>query len=636
MNIEIHPKIKHTARIGLWAIASMLLGLVLASLAFKVSGYQRIKQDGNISEKTETISKEEKPKQEFFYFIKDPSLKPNVKAGSFLVGDLDTGEIILEKNSDQKMPIASVSKLFTATVSTENQDQDAMTKISSLALKTLGQNGDLHVNEKIKVGDLIYPLLLESSNGAAEVIAEFSGRTKFLDMMNQKVKDLGLFQTSFKDPSGLSEQNISTAKDLFMFSKYLKYNKEDLLKITKERSQAGVKHTWFNNSQFLGMDGYLGGKRGYTDKAMQTAVSIFSIPLGQKDSKNISVVLLHSPDRYKDMQNVLKFLKKNVYYGREEDAELAWVKEKEFAISDADNSYVMLDFGGDIMLDRGVRNSVNRNFESDYSTLFDNLGILEKADITFANLEGPASDQGNDKQNLYSFRMDPSVIPALSGAGFNVLSVANNHVGDWGRDAYIDTLSRLKENEILYTGGGLNTAEAEAPVIVEKNGMKIGYLAFSDVGPNWMEATNENAGLLLANNPRFDEIISNASKKVDALVVSFHFGEEYKTTHNQRQEDLAHRAVDDGAKIIIGSHPHVIQDTEVYKNSFIAYSLGNFIFDQPFSENTMKGLLLEIKLHKDGTMETTKNIVKLNSAFQPDKILYGKEEKVKFQKAEKI
>jgi poly-gamma-glutamate synthesis protein (capsule biosynthesis protein) len=136
--------------------------------------------------------------------------------------------------------------------------------------------------------------------------------------------------------------------------------------------------------------------------------------------------------------------------------------------------------------------------------------------------------------------------------------------------------------------------------------------------------------LLLANNPRFDEIVQNAAKQVDYLVVSFHFGEEYQTKHNARQELLAHKAVDDGAKLVIGAHPHVVEDTEVYKESLIAYSLGNFIFDQSFSAATMQGMLLNIKLSKDGSMTARKDIVKLNNAFQPETLVKGKEEPVKF------
>jgi poly-gamma-glutamate synthesis protein (capsule biosynthesis protein) len=370
---------------------------------------------------------------------------------------------------------------------------------------------------------------------------------------------------------------------------------------------------------------------------------MFSLPLGQSGERPIAIILLKSKDRYKDTATILKYLKKNIYYGGEQDASTNWVAEKINLPDVFDPGFVTLTFGGDIMLDRGVQNSVIKNFDNDYSKLFekkDLKDILEKSDIVFANLEGTASDKGEDMHNLYSFQMDPSVIPVMAGAGIDILSVANNHVGDYGRASYVDTLARLKENEILYTGGGNNASEAETPTIIEKYGMKIGFLGFSDVGPEWMKAEEDKPGLLLANNPRFSEIIENASKQVDFLVVSFHFGDEYKDKHNQRQETLAHKAVDAGAKLVIGSHPHVIEDTEIYSKkdctqssctSLIAYSLGNFIFDQSFSEKTMQGMLLQIKLSSDGSMSMQKNIVKLNKVFQPEKIIKGKEEKIKFK-----
>ncbi len=289
-------------------------------------------------------------------------------------------------------------------------------------------------------------------------------------------------------------------------------------------------------------------------------------------------------------------------------------------------------FAGDIMLDRGVRASVVKYMNGDYAKLFENLKLLKDFNIAFANLEGPVSDQGRDKHNLYSFRMDPATLPVLKNAGISIVSVANNHVGDWGRAAYIDTLARLKQNNLLFAGGGLNKAQAETPTIIVKNGMKLGFLGFSDVGPNDMAAGTDQAGLLLASDKNFDEIIRNASTQVDYLIVSFHFGEEYKPIHNQRQEYLAHRAADDGAKIVIGSHPHVVEDFETYKNSFIAYSLGNFIFDQSWSEPTMESMMLEIKLSKDGSMTTTKDTFKLNNFFQPSDITKGQEEKVEFVK----
>lgn len=619
-------------KLGFWTILSVTIGISGASFIFQNAVAENT-SNTVLSTKVEEIENTEEKKPEYSYIALDPKKKPKVTAGAYLVGDLETGEIIIEKNEDKKFPIASVSKLMTALVSKELKNRENLIQISKQALSTEGVNGDLHLNERIKIGDLLYPLLLESSNDAAEAIAISSERSIFIKKMNERAKDLGLINTTFEDPSGLSPRNQSTTNDLFKLAKYIKDENADLFEITTKRSFTNEAHVWFSNNQFIKEDGYLGGKSGYTDEALQTGVSLFSVSLSPVlENRHIAITLLRSNDRKKDVASILKYLKQNIYYGAEPEKKDG-VAQKEQKPETEEPDFVNLAFAGDVMLDRGVKNSVMKNFNGDYSKLFEKKEVsdlLKKADIVFANLEGTASDKGKDGKNLYSFRMDPSVIPALKGAGIDILSLANNHVGDWGPEAYIDTLARLRENEILYTGGGNNTTEAEEPVIVEKYGIKIGFLGFSDKGPDWMRATDE-AGLLIASNPRFDEIIKNAKTKVDYLVISFHFGEEYQTKHNERQEYLARRAVDNGAKIVIGHHPHVIEDTEVYKDSYIAYSLGNFIFDQGFSENTMQGLLLEIKLSKDGSISATKNIVKSNKVFQPDTVIKGKEEKVKFQ-----
>ncbi|OGI61080.1 hypothetical protein A2814_01945 [Candidatus Nomurabacteria bacterium RIFCSPHIGHO2_01_FULL_38_19] len=635
MNYDPSRKISNKLKLIFWTIFSISLGIFFAYFVFNNIGYEKILQLKNSGAEMaqsltgKEMARAEKPK--YFYTNKDGSVQPKISAQAYLVGDLNTGEVIMAKNQGIKFPIASVSKLMTALVTSEITDKDEISQVSKKALATEGRNGGLKIREKIKTVDLIYPLLLESSNDAAEIIAEHFGREFFILKMNQQAENLKMSQTSYEDPSGLSPNNKSTVSDLFRLVGYIRQQKPDLLQITTERSFNNKKHSWSNISQFLRKDGYLGGKSGYTNEAKQTVVSLFSLPLGESGLRPIAITLLGSQDRSRDVENILKYLKKNIYYGGETDANTDWVQQKIGAPDIKDPNFVTLVFAGDIMLDRGVRSSVIKNFNNDYSALFEKLDILKKSDIVFANLEGPASDQGADQKNLYSFRMDPSVVPALKGAGISILSVANNHVGDWGRLAYVDTLESLKENEILYTGGGMSSVEAEKPIIIEKYGVKIGFLGFSDVGPNWMEATENEAGLLLASNPRFEEIIKNASKQVDYLVVSFHFGEEYQDKHNLRQEELAHRTVDSGAKLVIGAHPHVVEDTEVYKNSFIAYSLGNFIFDQSFSEKTMQGMFLNIKLSIDGQMTIRKDIVKLNKAFQSDKVIEGKEEKVKFQ-----
>jgi len=640
MKLFINPKIK----LASWTVFAVIIGIFIASLFFRnIKAEKMFPQKEGLPAVTNAASvvqviaptESQTAQPQYFYVNKNTNEKLNVSAKAFLVGDLNTGEVILSKNQDQKYPIASVSKLMTALIATDiaNPGDTAQVTKDSLTIEgpDEGKNGELYPGQKIKITDLLYPLLLESSNGAAEVLAEYFDKNSFISKMNEEAANLKMSSTSYEDPSGLSANNQSTASDLFKLTGYLMQNNPDLIKITTDRSYSDKKQSWSNISQFLGKEGYLGGKSGYTDAAMQTVVSIFDLPLGQTGVRPIAITLLQSADRKKDVETILKYLNKNVYYGGSADANTNWVQERVGAADITEPDFVTMAFAGDIMLDRGVRDSVIKNFNNDYSALFENLNVFKNSDIAFANLEGTASDQGRDIHNLYSFRMDPDVVPTLAGAGLDILSVANNHVGDWGLPAYVDTLARLKENELLYTGGGMDKTEAEKPTIIEKNGMKIGFLGFSDVGPNSMAAGVATPGILLASDPGFDNIIKNAAKQVDYLVVSFHFGVEYQAIHNARQEYLAHEAIDDGAKIIIGTHPHVAEDTEVYKNGFIAYSLGNLIFDQPFSANTMQGMLIELKLYKDGLMTVKKDTVKLNSAFQPEKLIEGKEEEVNFK-----
>ncbi|MFA6177324.1 MAG: CapA family protein [Candidatus Paceibacterota bacterium] len=635
MNSVLKTKIK----LIFWTMPPVILGIFVTSFFFD-SNYFKIFQTNNNEALVVQLIAPESAKLQYYYINNDTKGGPKVSAKAYLVGDLNTGEVILSKNQDQKFPIASTSKLMTALVTSKLVKSNETTKITKNALSTSGQNGELRLGEKIKISDLMYPLLLESSNDAAEALALYFGRNSFILKMNQEASALQMNSTFYEDPSGLTPNNQSTVSDMFKLAGYIAQRQKDLLKITTKNSYSTKTHSWSNISQFLKKNGYIGGKSGYTDEARQTVISLFNLPLGQAGSRPIAITLLQSNDRRGDVETLLKYLKKNIYYGGVADANTNWVQEKVGTPDIRDQNFVTLSFAGDIMLDRGVRNSVVKNFNNDYSQLFEKsnnlLELLKNTDIFFANLEGTASDKGIDQKNLYSFRMNPVVIPTLRGVGVNVLSLANNHVADWGRNAFIDTLARLKENEILYTGGGNNKTEAETPAIIEKYGMKIGYLGFSDVGPNNMSVGIEKAGVLLANDPNFDEIIKNAAKQVDYLVVTFHFGEEYKNKHNARQEFLAHKAIDNGAKIVIGSHSHVTQDTEVYNNGYIAYSLGNFIFDQPRDKKTMQGMLLELKLFKDGSMTAKKNITQQNSVFQIEKVTAGKEENIKFKEVKNI
>jgi len=284
--------------------------------------------------------------------------------------------------------------------------------------------------------------------------------------------------------------------------------------------------------------------------------------------------------------------------------------------------YVTLTFAGDVMFDRGVKSSVNKNFNGDYYKLFENItskeggvNIFKNDDISFVNLEGPVSEMGHKVGSIYSFRMPTETISVLKDLGIDIVSFANNHVGDYTKTAFKDTLDRLKTGEISWTGAGYNYDEAKTVSTITVNDIKVGYIGFSDVGPEWMKATKESSGILLANDKNFDEIIKNAKEECDVLVVSFHWGEEYKP-YNDRQKYLAEKAIDDGADIIVGHHPHVPQAIVYYKEKPIIYSLGNFMFDQYFSTETMSGLVVQIEVKKNGYIQKlTEYISNQNKKF---------------------
>lgn len=273
---------------------------------------------------------------------------------------------------------------------------------------------------------------------------------------------------------------------------------------------------------------------------------------------------------------------------------------------------------GDIMLDRGVSYIVGKAGAGDPYFPFTYMkDEIAGADIAFGNLEGPVSDQGNNVGSIYSFRMPVENVRVLEDVGFDVLSFANNHVGDWNMAAFTDTLARFAPSRVALTGAGMNHAEAERPVVREILGTRIGFLGFSDVGPNWIRATEDRPGILIASVEDIDRLVRQARPQVDILIVSFHFGEEYQTTSNARQRMLAHAAVDAGADAVIGHHPHVGQEVESYHGAPIAYSLGNFVFDQRFSEDTSKGLLLELEIVDKKISKYQTKELNFNAYFQP-------------------
>jgi hypothetical protein len=205
--------------------------------------------------------------------------EPRVKAEAYAAIDLETGEVILERNADQSYAIASLTKLLTGLISLEIVNQYQTVTVSAEAVATYGAQGNLTAGEKLPAGELLFPLLLESSNDAAEALARHFGREQFIKELNNKAAAIGLSRTILADPSGLSPDNISTAKDLARLTKHLYQSKSYLLNITTGLEHRYGHHLWRNNNKLTGMEGYRGGKNGYTDAAGQTQIAVFDLPL---------------------------------------------------------------------------------------------------------------------------------------------------------------------------------------------------------------------------------------------------------------------------------------------------------------------------------------------------------------------
>ncbi len=312
-------------------------------------------------------------------------------------------------------------------------------------------------------------------------------------------------------------------------------------------------------------------------------------------------------------------------------------------------------FVGDVMLDRGVEFMVDKYGNGDYSFPFLNATEkLKAADVVFGNLEGPVSDQGYRVGSIYSFEANPKAIDGLKYAGFNVMSCANNHMFDYTRAALEDTLTRLKAADIICVGAGMDAADAAAPKFLNVKGNKIAFLGYADFDvPSWLAAEKLSGFARLTAADLKTGIERAKNEGADIVVVSFHFGTEYQPAANDSQIKWAQSAIDNGADLVIGHHPHVVQSLEEYKSNFnpnqdrlagsvdkknifnfgfnsskeeasnqksgwIAYSLGNFVFDQNFSVETMEGGFLEVET-KDGKITSVvEKKVKINNHYQPN------------------
>jgi D-alanyl-D-alanine carboxypeptidase len=231
-----------------------------------------------------------------------------ITANNYIIKDLTTGKTVAEHNSETLVPIASLTKLVTAAVARKLIDPGEHIAISRDIINIFGNTGQFKSGEVFRAEDIYYPLLMVSSNDAAEALAQDYGRKQFIEAMNNFTQSIGAYGTYFVDPSGLSPLNKSTAKDITIIMNWIRTNDPHIIDITTTKSKTIGSHVWDNPTHFLNWSNYLGGKNGYIPESNRTGAALFR--LGAGSLKDVyAIVVLGSSYRDGDVVKLISKVK---------------------------------------------------------------------------------------------------------------------------------------------------------------------------------------------------------------------------------------------------------------------------------------------------------------------------------------
>ena len=245
--------------------------------------------------------------------------------------------------------------------------------------------------------------------------------------------------------------------------------------------------------------------------------------------------------------------------------------------------------GGDLMFDRGCRRPTR---ERGAAGLLAAIGPhLRRADVALANLECPLTTRETPVPKQHAFRCVPEVAGGLKTAGFRVLSLANNHSIDQGREALLETRRALEGAGLVAIGAGPDAGRARMPAILRAGPLTIAFLAYYAMPIEGLAPLADAPAPARLDEARLAEEVAAARRQADAVVVTVHWGVEHRTLPTATQERLGRALVDAGASLVLGHHPHVLQPIERYRDGVIAYSLGNLVFDQHQPERRLSAIL---------------------------------------------
>lgn len=229
--------------------------------------------------------------------------------------------------------------------------------------------------------------------------------------------------------------------------------------------------------------------------------------------------------------------------------------------------------------------------------------LFKRSDIVFANLEVALTNQKKPfPAKGFNFKADPLWAKVLAKNGINLLSIANNHILDYGDEGLMDTICALRKEKLNFCGAGENLAQARAAALFEVKGIKVACLSYSVTLPKEFYAKENKPGTAFPYREFLEADVPAARPLADILIISFHWSGELLDFPRKYQTKLARKVIDLGADIVVGHHPHNLQGFEVYKNKLIAYSLGNLCFAM-YSNQVKESMLLECKFDKKGNIK---------------------------------
>jgi poly-gamma-glutamate synthesis protein (capsule biosynthesis protein) len=265
-----------------------------------------------------------------------------------------------------------------------------------------------------------------------------------------------------------------------------------------------------------------------------------------------------------------------------------------------DKEDVTMAFTGDVMFGRNMPSVLSQG--DPFRNVAD---VISYVDLLLINFENPATNSDTAYKSGVPLKMDPQYVSLAKANNNTIVALANNHIGDYGEVGLNDTIKLLEENGFYYTGAGNNIEEASEPVVMDIKGREIVVLNYMDQD-NFKEfsqidipkSSKNSSGYAPIDWDIIDEDLAKYNESADIIIVYLHYGNEYSRSPNENQENISKKLIDNGADMVVGTHTHVTQGIEMYKDKPIFYNLGNFIFDQNRID-THRAMFLKLDIVND-------------------------------------